>query len=153
RKRSRRKGRRRYEEDDEDDYDDYDDYDDDDGASFGHVLLGILKGFLSAVMVLLFVVVVLNVLNIFDVISLESFARRLPDKMVEIFLPSEGMKQRMNVEAEANPAPIEQSAPVETAAPTAAPTAEPVVEQQPEAEAQPVEEVPAEGGDAEGAVG
>jgi len=123
-RRSRRRGRRRYDEDDDDydddDYDDYDDYDDDeDSATFGHVLLGILKGFLTAVMLLLFVVVVLNVLNIFNVLSLENFARRLPDKMVNVLLPSENMKKRINVEAGADNAPMVQEAPVEYAAPEA----------------------------------
>ena len=151
RKRSRRRRRQRYDEDDEDEYDeyddyddeddddyddDYDDYDDEDGASFGHVLLGILKGFLTAVMLLLFVVVVLNVLNVFGVLSLENFARRLPDKMVSVFLPSEGMKQRLNVEANANPAPVVEQPVIEQ------PAEQPVVEQ-PVVE-QPVVEQPAE---------
>ena len=139
--RNSRRGRRRYDEDDDDydDYDDdYDDYDDDDdeGTSFGHVLLGILKGFLTAVMLLLFVVVVLNVLNIFNIVKLDGLAKRLPTRMVSIFLPSEGMKQRINVESNANPAPVAEGVPlVPQPAPQAEP--EPVV-------AQPVEEEPAE---------
>ena len=154
RKKSRRG--RHYDEDDDDDYDDYDDddddyddYDDDDeGTSFGHVLLGILKGFLTAVMLLLFVVVILNVLNIFNVISLEGFAKRLPTRMASVFLPSEGMKQRMNVEAGANPAPVTEGEPL-----VPQPTAVTPVEEAPEVEApaeeettweEPAEEAPAE---------
>ena len=158
--RKSRRGRR-YDEDDEDDYDDYDDddYDDDEdeGTSFGHVLLGILKGFLTAVMLLLFVVVVLNVLNLFNVISLSGLASRLPTRMVSIFLPTEGMKQRINVEANANPAPVAEGQPLvpqtvetpaeqpQSAPAEEAPAAEAPVEEAPAEEA-PAEEAPAENG-------
>ncbi len=159
--------RRRYEEDDEydeydedddsyDDEDEYDDEDDDDyegdeeeGTSFGHVLLGILKGFLTALVLLLFVVVVLNVLNIFNVIRLDSLASRMPTKMVDVFLPSQNMKQKINVEAEINPAPAVQQIPAaeESQLPDTQAEAEPVgeapVEEEPAEEA-PVEEAPVE---------
>jgi hypothetical protein len=126
------------------------------------VLLGILKGFLTAVMLLLFVVVILNVLNIFNVIQLDGLAKRLPTRMVSIFLPSEGMKQRINVEANANPAPVAEGQPlvpqaesqVEQPAPEPAPeepakaAEEAVVEEAPVEEA-PAEEAPAEEAPAE----
>jgi hypothetical protein len=121
------------------------------------VLLGILKGFLTAVMLLLFVVVVLNVLNIFNVVNLSGLASRLPTRMAAIFLPSEGMKQRINVEANANPAPVAEGQPLVPQAaeapaeqPQSAPVEEaPVEEAAPEeapAEEAPAEEAPAEGG-------
>ncbi len=145
-----------YDEDDydDDDYDDYDDYDDDDGSSFGHVLLGILKGFLTAVMLLLFVVVVLNVLNIFNVVSMQNIARRLPTRMVNVFLPSENMKKRINVEADADAAPLTQEAPAaqapaEVAQPEAAQPEVVPIEEIPAPEA-PAEEAPAEAAPAEG---
>ena len=144
---SRRRRRDYDDEYDEDEYDDdeyeddYDDYDDDDGTSFGHVLLGILKGFLTAVMLLLFVVVVLNVLNIFNVVSMQGIARRLPTRMVNVFLPSENMKKRINVEAEANAAPLTQETPA-AEAPAEIPQAAPAEPAQ--AEVVPIEEIPAE---------
>ena len=147
--------RDRYDEDDyddeEDDYDDEDEeeyeddeYEDDadDGASFGHVLLGILKGFLTAVMLLLFVVVVLNVLNIFNVVNLDNLAAKLPTRMADVFLPSQNMKQKINVEAEPIAAPaVQQEAPVQQAQPEPEPAAEP--EPEPEIE-EPAEEAPVE---------
>ena len=101
------------------------------------MLLGILKGFLTAVMLLLFVVVVLNVLNIFNVVSMQGIARRLPTRMVNVFLPSENMKKRMNVEADANAAPLTQEFPAEAAQPAPAPA------EAAQPEVVPIEEIPA----------
>ncbi|MBQ6324956.1 MAG: hypothetical protein IJI26_02675 [Clostridia bacterium] len=74
--------------------------------------------------------------------------------MVSIFLPSEGMKQRINVEANANAGPVAEGQPlvpqaaqqVEQAAPEPVQEAaaeEVVVEEEPASEA-PAEEAPAE---------
>ena len=102
------------------------------------MLLGILKGFLTAVMLLLFVVVVLNVLNIFNVVNLSGLASRLPTRMAAIFLPSEGMKQRMNVEAPAAlPAPVAEGQPLTPQAPAQQAQPEPVAQA-------PAEEAPVE---------
>ena len=97
-------------------------------------------------MLLLFVVVVLNVLNdFFNVVDLSGLAKRLPTRMTAIFLPSEGMKQRINVEAGANPAPVAEGVPL-VPQPVEAPVEQAQPEPVPEAPAEeaPVEEVPAE---------
>lgn len=97
----RRRRRARFDEDEEDEEEDYDDYDDDDedydeeddaDVSVGHVILGILKGFLTAVLLLLVLVIVLNVLNVFHVVDLDGFARRMPPRLVNTLLPSQKMK-------------------------------------------------------------
>ena len=91
--------------------------------------------------VLLFVVVVLNVLNIFNVVNLDNLAAKLPTRMADVFLPSQNMKQKINVEAEPIAAPaVQQEAPVQQAQPEPEPAAEPEPEIEEPAEEAPVEE-------------
>ena len=52
-----------------------------------------LKGFLTAVVVLLVIVVVLNLLDVFNVISLDKVAQSMPSRAVSLVFPSQNYKR------------------------------------------------------------
>lgn len=60
---------------------------------------GAVPGVVKGILVLLILIVGLNVLNAFNIVSLENLAGRLPDQVAGILLPSESMKRRGDQQA------------------------------------------------------
>src|SRR5699024_4483036 len=82
--------------DDEDEDDDYDDDDDDDGQPFGRHILGFFKGLFGFIVAVLLVVFVLNFLDFFNVLSLDSLFDRYYNSAPAVFdtlFPSHSLKQ------------------------------------------------------------
>ena len=82
------------------------------------MLLGILKGFLNAVMLVIVIWVILNLLNLFKIINLSGAYQRLPGKVANVVLPSEQWVERDQGQAASQSQPTveqpsEQSAPVQ----------------------------------------
>lgn len=92
------------EDDEEDDYDDdYDedeDYDDEDDRPVGRTILGFFKGLLAVVLVLLALIVALNFLDYFNVLSLdplfERYYNKAPELMDTLFMSHDFKSQNNN---------------------------------------------------------